>query len=217
MKTAYGLQVDAWGALIIGKGALVDELKQLLLAGVQERGLERLRITEEKIALDSLSEAREHIIFQQDLGQGGLATVALRIARKGKEDLEISWRLFEKNVRTELFWGLSQGALIYLGLIFIGAGIIMIPFGGMGLCGIPFGLFLLGTGLGWWKLGKSKTTASTYQQFDTRSLVQIVDYALMRALASKGVTAQELRVLQRANMSGLGNLAKTDLTTDLIP
>jgi len=217
MKTAYGLQVDAWGALVIGKGDLADELKRLVVTGVQARGLERLRVSEERVALDSSSEARDHVIFRQDVGQGGLVTVALRIAKKGKEDLEISWRLFEKNIRTEQFWGLSQATLITLGLALIGAGIIMIPFGGMGFCGIPLGLFFLGMGLGWWRLGKSKTTASTYQQFDSRSLVQIVDYALMRALASKGVTAQELRVLQQANMSGLGNLAKTDITKDLVP
>ena len=216
MKIAYGLQVDAWGALVMNKGDLADELKEMTISTVEERGLEELKITEESVSLDgrSTEDARPHVIFQQDLSQGGLATVALRLARKGAQDLEISWRLFEKNVRTEMAWGLSQGALVFWGLVFLGAGILGSVVG-IGLCFLPVGLVLLGAGLGWWRLGKKKTSASTYQQFDSRGLVQMVDYALMKALSSKGVAAQELRVLQEATISGLGKLAKTDAVDDL--
>lgn len=208
MQTQYGLQVDAWGTLIMERAPLRDALEAQVIQNMQERGLENFSFSKETVALDSFG-AREHVIFNQGLGSGGKATVAMRIFPRSDKDLEISWRLFEKNTVKGVGQSAGQWLLILLGIGFVLVGI-PLSLVGVGLIGVCMGIGLIGLGMGWWGTTRNKTTASAFQQFDSRALAQTLDYALMRALSQLGVSAQELRILRQASTAGMGNLKPTD-------
>jgi len=209
MFTSLGRQVDAWGAFIPGRAGLCDELKEKVKASMQNRGIKDLSITEAGMKAGGstipVGEFREHIIIEQKLSVGGTATVALRVAPRGTEDLELSWRLMEKNWATWLLATLGQTGLIVIGLLWIFISLILIPIG-VGVCMLIPGVAMIGVAFGWWGVNKTKSQATTYEQFDSRVLAQTVDYCLMSALDELGVTAAELRVLQKAQMGGIGQL-----------
>lgn len=215
MQTKYGLQVDAWGALLMERAPLRDALEAKVIENMKARGLQNFEAFRETVSLDSFG-AREHVIFEQRLGGGGAATAALRIFPNNQKDLEISWRLFEKNTVKGVGQGLGQTTLIVLGIGFILVGIPLSLFG-VGLLGVCIGIGLIGMGLGWWGTSRNKTTASAFQQFDSRALAQTLDYALMRALSELGVTTQELRILRQSSAAGMGNLKPTNPLDGLDP
>jgi len=215
-----GTQVDAWGALVPGQGKIIDKLKDGVVKAVEARGLPNLEVTTGEMAIaDSMigtwvGEKREYTFFQQKFGNSEFlqkygasanATLALRIAPRGNEDLELSWRLLESDPTKTFFLGLSQTALVYIGGIFALVGLISIPFGA-GLCVLPFGVWLMGMGLGWWKMASNKSRLTADQMLDARVLGQTVDFCLMNELEKLGVSATDLRILQAAQMEGIGNL-----------
>ena len=152
-----------------------------------------------------VGEKREYTFFQQKYGKATAnATLALRIAPRGAEDLEISWRLLESNPAATLFLGLSQTALVAIGISFALFGLLVFPWGGFIMVGI--GIWLLGMGLGWWKGTSGKSRLTTDQMLDARVLAQTIDYCLMAQLEKLGVSANELKILQAAQMEGIGNL-----------
>ena len=209
MAANLGSQVDAWGAFIPGKASITEELKKKVVEAMQKRGLQNFSIRDADMNLGgvaaSMAENRQHILFEQGLGRGGTATVALRIAPRGAEDMEISWRLMEKNWASWLIATLGQTGLTIFGILWIILSLAMIPIG-IGVCMIIPGIAMLGVAFGWWGVSRSKSQATTYQQFDSRVLAQTVDYCLMVSLEELGVTADELRVLQNAQMGGIGKL-----------
>lgn len=209
MKSQYGLQVDAWGALVMGRASLVAEIEELVISNVEERGVENLTVSKNQVSLDGARQ--EHVVFERDLSKGGRAAVALRVVQQGDEDMVISWRLFEKNVHKERTWGCAYQALIVGGLIVTLSGAIALAVA-VGACILPVGMTALGIGLVWWKVSDQLTTASAVEQFESRVLSQTVDWALMRALQSKKVAKQEFRVLQQASQSGLGRLEATRIS-----
>ena len=206
-----GVQVDAWGAFVPGQGKLIDKLQKGVIKEVEKRGLENLTISSGEMSLagntigNLVGEKREYTFFQQKLGSSANTTLALRIAPRGNEDLEISWRLLESNPAISVALGMSQSTLVFFGGILTIVGIGMIPFGG-GLCVLPFGIWMIGMGLGWWKGTSGKSRLTSDQMLDARVLGQTVDYCLMKQLEKLGVSASELKVLQAAQMEGIGNL-----------
>ncbi len=206
-----GVQVDAWGAFVPGRGNLIDQLRAGVVTAMRERQLPNLEVNTGEMAMSTntigsfLGEKREYIFFNQKFGMSANATLALRIASRGAEDLELSWRLLESNPAKSLFLGLSQGTLVYLGVAVAGAGILL-SFVGIGLCVFPFGIFMIGSGLGWWKGSSNKSRLTADQMLDARVLAQTVDYCLMKELERLGVSASELKVLQAAQLEGIGNL-----------
>ena len=117
-----GVQADAWGAFVPGRGKLIDKLREGVVKEVEKRGLSNLTISSGEMAISDstigtlIGEKREYTFFQQKLAKTTAnATLALRIAPRGTEDLEISWRLLESNPAVSLFLGLSQTALVWLG------------------------------------------------------------------------------------------------------
>ena len=211
VTTEYGMQVDAWGALVMDRANLAEELEKLTIQNLKERELEKVTITKTEVRLGGT--ALEHVVVEQDLGGGGRATTLLRIVPRAK-DLDLSWRLFERNLKKMMVWGMSQHSLITAGIGFIIAGLFTAIFG-FGLCFVPVGIVLLGVGLGWWTVGRKKTTAGTTEQFASRALANTVHWALMKALASKGIASQHLQVLQPATEPGLGKLMPTDMIDEL--
>jgi hypothetical protein len=206
-----GVQVDAWGAFVPGRGKLIEDLREGVVKEVEKRGLPNLEITSGEMAIAGgmlgglVGEKREYTFFKQKLGTSANTTLALRIAPRGTEDMEISWRLLESNPAMSIAMGLSQTTLIYLGGTLALTGLLMIPFG-MGLCVLPFGIWMMGLGLGWWKVASNKSRLTSDQMLDARVLAQTVDYCLMTQLEKLGVSANELKILQAAQMEGIGNL-----------
>jgi len=206
-----GVQVDAWGAFVPGHGKLIDKLREGVVKEVEKRGVPNLTISTGEMAISDstigslIGEKREYTFFQQKLGKTTAnATLALRIAPRGTEDMEISWRLLESNPAVSLFLGLSQQALIWIGGSFALFGLLFFPVGGFIMLAI--GVWLLGMGLGWWKGTSGKSRLTTDQMLDARVLAQTVDYCLMKQLEQLGVSASELKILQAAQMEGIGNL-----------
>ena len=205
-----GVQVDAWGAFVPNQGKLIEKLRKGVVKEVEKRGLENLEISSGEMAISDstigtlIGEKREYTFFQQKYKTTANATFALRIAPRGKEDLEISWRLLESNPAMSLFLGLSQGTLVWVGGSFALAGLALFAFGGA--CITALGVWMLGMGLGWWKGTSNKSRLTGDQMLDARVLAQTIDYCLMTQLEKLGVSANELKILQAAQMEGIGNL-----------
>jgi hypothetical protein len=212
VRTRFGLQVDAWGALVMEKAELAEEVEKLTIEYVKDRELEGLAIAKGSVDLGGGS--REYVAIEQNMGGGGRAAALLRIASRGK-DLDISWRLFEKNVTKSVVWGMSQGTLLVLGTLTSIVGLGVLPLYGAGLCLLIPGIVMIGASFGWWRVGRSKTTASTVEQFESRALAQMVHWSLMKAMASNGISSAQVQVLQQANTSGLAKLMPTDLVDEL--
>lgn len=206
-----GLQVDAWGAYVPERGGLAPEIKKQAIEEMDKRGLSWLTIAPNVMLgvgtrLQALTgEKRSHIIFQQGLAGGTEATVALRVAKRGKSDLELSWRLFESNVARGTFAGLGQGTLIVLGGLWILISLFLIPIG-VGLCMLIPGMFVIGTALGWWGKNIGKTKATALEQLDSRMLAQSVNFSLMKTLDKLGISSDEVREVLASNMEGIGKL-----------
>ena len=211
IKTQYGLQVDAWGALVMDRGSLGKEVEAETIQNVRERRLEGLAISPSPVTL----EGREYVAFEQNLGGGGRVATLLRVTPRAK-DLEISWRLFEKNIATGVLWGMSQGTLLAVGilLIIVGMGVGVLT-GGIGCVLTCPGVVMMGAGMGWWLVGRGKSTASTTNQYDSRALANTVHWALMRALANQGISDQHLQVLRKTSEPELGKLMPTDVVGEL--
>lgn len=211
-----GVQVDAWGAFVPNRGNLIEQLRQGIVDEVNTRGLLNLEINTGEMAISNstigtiIGEKREYIFFNQKLGasanaMSANATLALRIAPRGTHDLELSWKLLESNPAASIFMGLSQGALVYVGLIVTLAGLGLMITGG-GLCITPFGIWIMGLGFGWWGTSRNKSRLTSDQMLDARVLAQTVDFCLMAQLEKLGVSENEIKILQAAQMQGIGNL-----------
>jgi hypothetical protein len=209
---AGGIQVDAWGALVPDRAELIDDVKKDLVKEVEERGIENLKITTVDLGIGSSAEAligekREHLLFEQKLGGGAVASVAMRIAPRGKNDMEISWRLMENNAAKAIVSSTTQWGLVIFGAAWSLLSLALMPLG-IGFCTFIIGPIIMGWGLGWWGVEKGKTRATTYQQLDSRALVQAIDYSLMKTLENHGVSKDELRVLLAAQTEGIGKLGR---------
>lgn len=205
-----GLQVDAWGAYVPERANVAEKIREGVAKEVESRGVEDLTISMQDLGVGTTwqaltGEKREHIVFEQKLGVGAAAAVALRIAPRGTQDLEISWRLFEGNVAKGVLEGVSQTTLIVFGVLWTLMSIALMPLG-VGFCTIIIGPIIMGFGLGWWGSNRGKTKATTYQQLDSRTLAQTVDFCLMKTLEGVGITNEELRVIKAAQMDGIGKL-----------
>lgn len=204
MRTAFGFQVDAWGALIMDKGSLAEETESLFKERIRERGIDGLEITKANVRIDPRDkEEREHLVLTQTLGRkGDLAKLMLRFARRGSNDLEIYWRLFEQNPSQEK--RIVPMFFIGLALTFIGA--TTLTTSGLGCILAPFGFMMMGASILVWMSWAKNTSAPPELQFESRALAKTVDYVIMRVLAEKGCNAADLRIIEKAQIEGLGQL-----------
>ncbi len=205
-----GTQVDAWGALVPERIDLIEKLKEDVAKEVANRQIPNLTVSTEELGIGTTTQAligekREHIVFEQKLGGGALAAVALRIAPRGEHDMEISWRLFESNLIKGIATGTTQWGLVIFGGIWSLLSIALMPLG-VGFCTFIIGPVIMGFGLGWWGKDRGKSNTTLYQKLDSRALAQAIDYSLMRSLEKLGITHDELRILVAAQMEGIGKL-----------
>ena len=200
----YGNQVDAWAALVIDKASMEKAIQDKLIALVKVKELQNLEIRHEGVRFDDSifvgggMRALEHLVFKQALGDGAIATVAVRVAPQGAHDLGISWRLMERNWLTELLQNLPAYILWFVSFIslmaFLSGGNANQALGF--LCGVPAFFWA-------WVLYGS---TSTHQRVGTRMLLVAVDHALMQALEELGVEPEEVRVVRAAQSEGVGRL-----------
>jgi hypothetical protein len=206
------IQVDAWSAFVPGRGDLQNRIKEGVAKKVNEHGLSNLEIKEGSLDLkrDLLDqwfrsgEPRDYLLFIQHLGKTASAVFALRIAKRGTMDLELSWRLLEGNMAKGILKTLGQGTKAYLGIAIAGAGVITSFIGGGFM--IPLGASMIGSGANGLRNNKYARNLTTEQQLDSRMLAHTVDYCLMSQLEELGVSKDELRVLQESHMEGIGKL-----------
>ncbi len=212
VKTGYGMQADAWGAVIFDHAQDCDTIEQSTIANIKARGWDNVTAQKGPLMLEGV--LQDHVIVEQDLGNGGRATVAVRVAKQGNNDLEVGWRVFEKNVKAAWWSGMSQGMLIFWGGMFCLAGCVTIEIG-LGIIPLIIGVPMLLTGLGWWKVDQQKPNTNVVEQVGSRKLAGMVDTALMKAISEAGVSTSEMRVLQRSSTEGMGRLARTDVLDEL--
>lgn len=216
-RTNYGPQVDTWEAYIPMKGPLEIDLQDRVIRKMQAKGLDGLNVMRQRLRFYDPAltggggVAREHIIFTQDLGNGGKAAFALRIAKRGREDLDISWHLFERNIRTEQnrTVGPFAGAFIVLfvmGLIVLSSpgnlydGSVLYDLFVMIVCLSLSLIFMLTALIGKIREIKGESSVSTNQHLDTLVLGETVCHALMLSLQELGVDRYEVRVVQQAQI-----------------
>lgn len=218
-RTVYGPQVDAWAAIVSMKGDLEAELQNRVVTKMEDKGLAGCEVAwrdlrfHDPIGFGGGREPLEHIIFTQDLGNGGKAAFALRIARLGLKDLEISWRLFARNTRTEMnrtagpFAG-AFAALIIMGLLTMSSpgnlydGSILVSMLMM-IVGLIIALVLVLAGFrGVVGFGKGEPSITTPQRLNTLLFGKLVYQSVMGSLDELGVEPHELEVVQQAQLIG---------------
>lgn len=200
------------GVFVPDRADLVGQIKEDVVKEVENRGIENLSISTQELGVGTTTQAlvgekREHIVFEQKLGGGTKAGVALRIAPQGDHDLELSWRLLEGNPTKTVLEGGTQTGLVIFGVLWTLMSIALIPLG-VGFCTVIIGPIIIGFGMGWWGKNRGKTKATTYQQLDSRALAQAVDYSLMKTLEELGLAPDEEDEEQKKESRGLMNTVK---------
>src|SRR5260221_7535799 len=115
-KTKYGVQVDAWAPLIPGKRDASKEIYKHVWKTINEQlpymvdqyGVSKpgqLTAIEGDLVFanflnpfKSREKKRPHMLVTNTLSEFSHYTVAVRIAGWGLNDLEVSWRILEKDV-----------------------------------------------------------------------------------------------------------------------
>jgi hypothetical protein len=219
----YGIQVSAWGAVVYDIED-VTKLERDTLARFRATGLPNVGIRKEMVSIEGWGRGgQESVVIQEQLEGGGLGTVVLRIARRAAKNVEIDWRLFEKNTKVDTLWGIGQATLMTVGIVLLTLGGLVAL---MGLCLIPLygigvvvdflsaifcipGFVMVGAAAGWFAVGQLNTTAYVSEQFASRRLIIDVDKALMDTLVSFGVDLERYRVTTPTDIHGMGLLSTT--------
>lgn len=207
-----GTLVDIWGALVMGKGDLAPILKTETEQAMALRALPNLKMYQNTVSKDGDSAGAQYkpaLIFQQDLGNGGIAHFCLHTERKGASDLEIEWWLAVKNLeREKQAQRRAAGGCLLTGVLFVIA-----LFTG-GLVGNPeivrtagkVGAVTLGVPLT--RLGEdSQPTEENITR--ALALAHSVDYCLMRVLSNHDIDASQLRVTHPSKYLKIGHLANS--------
>jgi hypothetical protein len=211
-KMAGEIQVDAWSAFVPDRGSLQKGIKEGVIKKVSERGIPKLEIKEGSLDLRKhnldpwfrTAEPRDYLFFVQHLGKTASIVFALRIAKRGMMDLELSWRLFEGNIAMNMLKTLGSGSKVYFGIAVAGAAILAAPIM------LPVGLGLMLSGSRGLNKNKTARNLTTEQQLDSRILAQTIDFCLMKQLEELGISGDEVRVLEASHMEGIGRLGASE-------
>ena len=197
VSTKYGKQVDAWAALVMDRANLGQVIERDVVKFLQSRGLEGLNIYRDKVSLDGIwGGSQENLIIYQNLGKGMHTTVILYMAEWGANDLEIAWRLFEKNTNMAMIWGMSQATLLVVGLGLVALAVL---FSFMQLYVLDFltcglGVVFVTIAASWWFMElQNRAAIVSTDENKSHVLGNIVDWALRQALVNNGINLNELR------------------------
>ena len=89
-----GQYVDSWRFLIRGMGDRAEEIAARFFKQLAERGIEGLKLNAGKLIIDlggGKRDSRDYYFVERGLGEGAMATMAVRIAQMGT-DLFVEWR-----------------------------------------------------------------------------------------------------------------------------
>lgn len=211
-QDTFGPLVDVWGALVMGKGDLAPILKTETEQAVALRALPNLKVSYDTVSKDGASPGAQFkpaLIFEQDLGQGGIAHMCLHAERKGANDLEIEWWLAVKNVERERQAQRAVGAgCLTTGVLFV----IALFFGGLtGNLTIVKDAGRLGGVLTGVPVSRQAEASQPTEENITQSLAlaHTIDYCLMHVLGNHDIDASQLRVTHPSKFLKIGHLANS--------
>lgn len=218
--------------------SVMDTLRIELHRKVEQRNIKNLDWNMTTISfLDpfgySLGLSRlRHIVYQQDVGRGGLVSVAIRMTSFGNQDVSVSWRVFERNTEVE-----KRQRLPYLILFIIGMFAMILAAASMGQ-GVkqvldssgnrsiftffafafnPTTLILLAimawfiyqSYQQWLKVLEKQfqySSATIYQQFESRLLATAISDSFMELLDDYGIQPEQIRVVRNKQEERLAEL-----------
>lgn len=257
-KTKYGIQVDAWAALIPGKGSVSQEvyqhvwktLNEKLPYLVRQEDVEKPRnvtLVADKLSFDYFlsplisttpdqsHKPRPHMLVCNRLTGFTQYAVAVRIARWGDNDLEVSWRILEKDfVQSVIEPGLHVLAIALLGLYlwqlwqisqlfipgdlgeilkdvgrYISEVLHFLLWATPGV--IVAAMFILWVSFIIGRLrrradGTDRTWLDTYDQYDSRMLALEVSGVIWEALDAQAIAPSDIRELRRRQKSDVARI-----------
>ncbi|HID62879.1 MAG TPA: hypothetical protein EYP49_09110 [Anaerolineae bacterium] len=117
-----GQYVDSWRFLIRGMGDRAEEIAARFFKQLAERGIEGLKLSVGKLIIED--ESRDYYFAERDLGEGAVATMAVRIAQMGT-DLFVEWRHYLSITPSKL--GCMGWFLFILAVYFTGGIALLLP------------------------------------------------------------------------------------------
>lgn len=178
--------LDMWRALIPGMAHKVGEVTETFLGLVSKRQLSNLCVREGHLEVER--EIRPHHILGQELGDGTLAVMAVRIAEYGK-DLYVEWDNYAFSIQvlsTTERWG--KGCLGAL-LIYPGIALFFLP--------AILGWVWLNEALKGRRVDKGQQALKGYQQQDAWAFKEAIHASLKEALDLVGISAEMIREMPK--------------------
>ena len=207
-----GVQVDAWGALVMNKGDLAQSNAVLYgtMDALARREVVNLAFDVGGLQIGDHVTNRPHVFIYQKLPEtSSEAVVVLRVADRGP-DLEISWRLNENNPKRANNYKKWGNRFVSWGIVWlvVGLALLIVGIGALiELVAVP----MIGFGLLLQRIPQRQTLVSLYDQFDSRALAVTVHYCLMQALGALGVDQDDLLLLREYDKQGLAKLGEFKL------
>ena len=209
---AMGVQVDAWGALVMNKGGLAQSNDVLYgtMDALAKRQLVNLAFDVGGLQIGDHVTNRPHVFIYQKLPEtSNEAVVVLRVAERGP-DLEVSWRLNENNPKRANNYRKWGNRFVGWSIVWLIVGIALMIVG-VGFIIEAVAIPMLGFGLVLQRIPQRQTLVSLYDQFDSRALAVTVHYCLMQALGALGVDQDDLLLLREYDKQGLAKLGEFKL------
>lgn len=120
--TELGYLYDRSALLVMEHPQIASNLEKKVKEKLEAKQLPNLQIEHGKIKVGREvlpfvvpGEMQEHLLIQQLVGNGMVATVAVGVAKQGREDVRVWWLLFEGNASTAMIKGIGGGAMMVLG------------------------------------------------------------------------------------------------------
>ena len=167
-----GQYVDSWRFLIRGMGDRAEEIAARFFKQLAERGIEGLKLSVGKLIVGD--ESRDYYFAKRDLGEGAVATMAVRIAQMGT-DLFVEWRHYVLLPKVG-FGGIDWVISYFLLSLFIVPGIVYI----------------------WWAAKKRRASSLTdFQSQDSTAFQLAVRAALEEAIDLAGISKALIQELPK--------------------
>jgi len=166
-----------WRALIPGMANKTDRIVNMFFRQVNGREIIGLSVGFGRLEIDK--EERDYYLLSRDLGEGALASMAVRFDATGK-DLYLEWRHYElgrARDASEKFWRKIGGILcIYPGIALA---------------------FPLSIGIEWLKSLSREVKPTAFQREDSWAFREAVDLALREAFDLVGISKDLIREIDK--------------------
>ena len=195
-----GSHVSGWGALVPGFGGQARAVRDRFLSAVLALRLRGLYVSMEQVHLAGyFSEGRQRLILHQAVGRDWrrvTVVVTVQIEANERNDLLVSWFLFEKDRMRPFRYGLYAFLALLFSSVFSQWGVEFLSSIALVASG-----YYGGKALGLWGRLYDTSPATPYERFDSAILARYVDLTLKTVLLDAGVDENELQVLRFADAS----------------